>query len=57
MTAGNTAKISDFCGSVITPGGELDGQESGFAPSILFGGVFFVNDGSHIGPAKSQFCF
>ena len=48
VTAGNAAKISDFCGSVITPGGEDDGQESGSAPSILFGGMFLVNDACQV---------
>ena len=54
MTAGNAAIIGDLRGCVLSPGGEFDGQKAVLAPAVLFGGVFFINDGGHIGPAKSK---
>jgi hypothetical protein len=54
MTAGNATKIGDLRRSVLSPGGEFDGQESVLAPTVFFSGVFLVNDGGHIGPAKSK---
>ena len=58
VSAGDAAKIGDLRGSVFSPSGELDGEQPVFAPTVLFGSMFLINDGGHIGPAQSErgFC-
>jgi hypothetical protein len=55
MAAGDAAEIGNLCGSILSPGGKLDGQKPVLTPAVFLGGVSFINDRCHIGHTQSKF--